>query len=80
MAEKKKPKESYRIGEQVLADKLALEGTMDNAHETEIQDRENALEDKLGSKAWANELKEYTHLSKEKAKVDKAKEKKLKGK
>jgi hypothetical protein len=79
MVEKKKNKDSPRIGEQILADKLALEGAMDDAHEGELQDRENALEDKLGSKAWDNELKEYKHLSKEKAKVDRKKAKELNG-
>ncbi len=80
MAKKRKPTDTPRISEQALADRLALEGTMDDSHEEEIQDRENALEDRLGSRAWASELKEYTHLSKEKAKVDTAKAKKLKGK
>lgn len=80
MAKKQKAKETYRLGEQVLEDKLALEATMDDAHETELQNREDTVGDDLGSKAWARELEEYKHLSKEKAKADKEKAKRLKQK
>ena len=78
---KPKGKESYRLGEQVLEDKLALESTMDDAHEGELEDREETLEAEVGStRGWTKELQEYEQLAKAKEKVDAAKAKLLKKK
>ncbi|MCD6523204.1 MAG: hypothetical protein J7K68_05670 [Candidatus Diapherotrites archaeon] len=62
MAKKKSP--TPRIYENVLEDALALEETMTNAPEDQIEDRIRSLEEDTTKNDWEDEEKEYKELTK----------------